>query len=285
MRQGRQLAKLRPTEIENGLSGSAHALRGLGSEVSLVDIAQYLLPHVFGALQGPLRCQARGAHKVARPPEVGDQLGERDPAGHAGGDTGSGDRARSDGAIAIRFDRGQVRRQLRKVGRPGLLHALAQGLGSQSFSSQARLILERARLRIGQRKRASAFAASPDGRGQTIIPRNPKSKTSATSSVFPVGAMSHFQDGGLLHFNHSVGYQKKEFGHNPIDDFSLVDKLQPDRKVLTLATRRALGVQAMVIAETRLGTEDGGPGNPSLIKKARMSLWRNSRLELTSAFR
>jgi hypothetical protein len=79
--------------------------------------------------------------------------------------------------------------------------------------------------------------------------------------------MSHFQDGGLLHFDHSVGHQKKQFGHNPIDDFSLVDKLQPDRKVLTLATRRTLGVQAMVIAETGLGAEDGGPGNPSLIKE------------------
>ena len=91
------------------------------------------------------------AHKVARPPEVCDQLGERNPARHAGGDTGSGHRARSDFAIAIRFDRGQVRRQLGKVGRPGLLHPLAQGLGSQGFSSQARLILERARLRIGER--------------------------------------------------------------------------------------------------------------------------------------
>jgi hypothetical protein len=79
--------------------------------------------------------------------------------------------------------------------------------------------------------------------------------------------MSHFQDGGLLHFDHSVGYQKKEFGHKPIYDFSLVDKLQPDRKVLALAAGRAFGVQAMVIAETRLRAEDGGPGNPSLIKK------------------
>jgi hypothetical protein len=80
--------------------------------------------------------------------------------------------------------------------------------------------------------------------------------------------MSHFQDGGLLHFDHSVGYQKKEFGHKPIYDFSLVDKLQPDRKVLAFATGRAFGVQAMVIAETCLGAENGGPGNPSLIKES-----------------
>jgi hypothetical protein len=79
--------------------------------------------------------------------------------------------------------------------------------------------------------------------------------------------MSHFQDGGLLHFDHSVGYQEKEFGHKPIYDFSLVDKLQTDRKVLAVATGRALGVQAMVITEARLGTEDGGTGNPSVIKK------------------
>jgi hypothetical protein len=79
--------------------------------------------------------------------------------------------------------------------------------------------------------------------------------------------MSHFQDGGLLHFDHSVGYQKKEFGHKPIDYFSLVDKLQPDRKVVALAARRALGVQTMVISKARLGTKDGGPGNPSLIKE------------------
>jgi hypothetical protein len=79
--------------------------------------------------------------------------------------------------------------------------------------------------------------------------------------------MSHFQDGGLLHFDHSVGYQKKELGHKPIYDFLLVDKLQPDRKVLALATGRAFGVQAMVIAETGLRAEDGGPGNPSLVKK------------------
>jgi hypothetical protein len=79
--------------------------------------------------------------------------------------------------------------------------------------------------------------------------------------------MSHFQDGGLLYFNHSVGYQKKEFGHKPIYDFSLVDKFQSDWKVLTVAPGRALRVQAMVITETRLGTEDGGPGNPSLIEK------------------
>jgi hypothetical protein len=79
--------------------------------------------------------------------------------------------------------------------------------------------------------------------------------------------MSHFQDGGLLNFDHSIGHQKKELGHNPIDDFSLVDKLQPDWKVLAVATGRALGVQAMVITETRLGTKDGGPGNSSLIKK------------------
>jgi hypothetical protein len=85
--------------------------------------------------------------------------------------------------------------------------------------------------------------------------------------VFQVGAVSHFQDRGLLYFDHSIGYQKKECGHNPIDDFLLVDKLQPDRKVLTVATGRALGVQAMVITETRLGTKDGGPGNSSLIKK------------------
>jgi hypothetical protein len=85
--------------------------------------------------------------------------------------------------------------------------------------------------------------------------------------VFPVRAVSHFQDGGLLYFDHSIGHQKKQLGHKPIYDFLLVDKLQPDRKVLPLATRRALGVQAMVRTETRLGTEYGGPGNPSLIKK------------------
>jgi hypothetical protein len=79
--------------------------------------------------------------------------------------------------------------------------------------------------------------------------------------------MSHFQDGGLLYFDHSIRYQKKELGHNPIYDFSLVDKLQPDWKVLAVATGRALCVQAMVITETRLGTEDGGPGNSSLIEK------------------
>jgi hypothetical protein len=85
--------------------------------------------------------------------------------------------------------------------------------------------------------------------------------------VFPVSAVSHFQDRGLLYFDHSIGYQKKELGHNPIDDYLSVDKLQPDRKVLALATGCALGVQAMVVTETRLGTEDGGPGNSSLIKK------------------
>jgi hypothetical protein len=37
--------------------------------------------------------------------------------------------------------------------------------------------------------------------------------------------------------------------------------------VLAVAAGRALGVQAMVITEARLGTEDGGPGNSSLIKK------------------
>jgi hypothetical protein len=79
--------------------------------------------------------------------------------------------------------------------------------------------------------------------------------------------MSHFQDGGLLNFDHSIGHQKKELGHKPIYDFSLVDKLQPDWKVLAVATGRALGVQAMVITETRLGTKDGGPGDPILIKK------------------
>jgi hypothetical protein len=85
--------------------------------------------------------------------------------------------------------------------------------------------------------------------------------------MFPVGAVSHFQDGGLLYFDHSVGYQKKQLGHKPVYDLLLVDKLQPDRKVLPLATSRALGVQAMVRTETRLGTEYGGPGNPFLIKK------------------
>jgi hypothetical protein len=79
--------------------------------------------------------------------------------------------------------------------------------------------------------------------------------------------MSHFQDRGLLYLDHSVCYQKKELRHKLIYDFSLVDKLQPDRKVLALATGRAPGVQAMVITETRLGTEDGGAGNSSLIKK------------------
>jgi hypothetical protein len=79
--------------------------------------------------------------------------------------------------------------------------------------------------------------------------------------------MSHFQDGGLLHFDHSIGHQKKELGHKPIDHFSLVDKLQPDRKVLAVAPGRALGMQAVVVTETRLGTKDGGPGNASLIKK------------------
>jgi hypothetical protein len=79
--------------------------------------------------------------------------------------------------------------------------------------------------------------------------------------------MSHFQDRGLLYFDHSIRYQKKELGHYPIDDFSLVDKLQPDWKVLAIATGRALSVQAMVITETRLRTENGGPGNPSLVKK------------------
>jgi hypothetical protein len=79
--------------------------------------------------------------------------------------------------------------------------------------------------------------------------------------------MNHFQDGGLLHFDHSVGYEKKEFGHKLIYDLLLVDKLQPDRKVLAFATGRAFGVQAMVIAETCFRAEDGGPGNPSLIKK------------------
>ena len=54
--------------------------------------------------------------------------------------------------------------------------------------------------------------------------------------------MSHFQDGGLLHFDHSVGYQKKELGHKAIYDFLLVDKFQPDRKVLSLGTWRAFGV-------------------------------------------
>ncbi len=80
--------------------------------------------------------------------------------------------------------------------------------------------------------------------------------------------MSHFQDGGLLHFDHSVGYQEKQVGYEPIDDFWLVDKLQPDGKVLAVAAGRALGVQAMVVTETRLGAEDGGPGNPSFIKKS-----------------
>jgi hypothetical protein len=79
--------------------------------------------------------------------------------------------------------------------------------------------------------------------------------------------MSHFQDGGLLYLDHSVRHQKKEFGHKPIHDLSLVDKLQADRKVLAVATGRAPGVQAMVVTETSLGTEDCGPGNPSLIKK------------------
>jgi hypothetical protein len=87
--------------------------------------------------------------------------------------------------------------------------------------------------------------------------------------VFPVGAVSHFQDGGLLYFDHSIGYEWKELRHKPIYDFLLVDKLQPDRKVLAFATGRALGVQAMVVTETRLGTKDGGPGNSSLIKKGK----------------
>jgi hypothetical protein len=79
--------------------------------------------------------------------------------------------------------------------------------------------------------------------------------------------MSHFQDGGLLYFNHSIGHQKKELGHKPVYDFSLIDKLQPDGKVLAVATGRALGVQPMVITEPRLGTKDGGPGNATLIQK------------------
>jgi hypothetical protein len=85
--------------------------------------------------------------------------------------------------------------------------------------------------------------------------------------VFPVSAVSHFQDRGLLYFDHSIGYEWKELRHKPIYDFLLVDKLQPDRKMLSLATGSAFCVQAMVIAETPLGTEDGGAGYPSLIKK------------------
>jgi hypothetical protein len=73
--------------------------------------------------------------------------------------------------------------------------------------------------------------------------------------------VSYLQDGGLLHFNHPICHQTKELGHKPFYNFSPVDKLQADGKVLTLAASRAPGVQAMVRAEAGLRTEDGNSGN------------------------
>lgn len=79
--------------------------------------------------------------------------------------------------------------------------------------------------------------------------------------------MSHFQDGRLLHFDHSIRHHKKEFGHKPIYDLSLVDKLQTDWKVLSLATGRTFGMQAMVIAEAGIRAENGDSRDPLRIKK------------------
>jgi hypothetical protein len=81
--------------------------------------------------------------------------------------------------------------------------------------------------------------------------------------------MSHFQDGCLLHFDHSIRHHKKEFGHKPIYDLSPVDKFQPDWKVLSVATRRALGVQAMVIAEAGIRAENGNSRDFLRIKKVK----------------
>ena len=58
LRQGRQLAKRCSAVGKNGLSGFANALCGLGRKVSLVDVAQYLLPYVFGALARQLALSA-----------------------------------------------------------------------------------------------------------------------------------------------------------------------------------------------------------------------------------
>jgi hypothetical protein len=79
--------------------------------------------------------------------------------------------------------------------------------------------------------------------------------------------MSHFQDGALLHLDHSIGHHEKELGHKPVYDFTPVDEFQTDWKMLPLATRRSPGMQAMVIAEAGFRAEDGNSRDRLCIEK------------------
>src|SRR5579859_6438100 len=80
--------------------------------------------------------------------------------------------------------------------------------------------------------------------------------------------MSQFQDRSLLRFNHPICHQTKKLRHEPFYNLALVDKLQKDRQVSPFAPRRAFGVEAMVIAEACLRTEDSGSSNSLLVKKS-----------------
>jgi hypothetical protein len=79
--------------------------------------------------------------------------------------------------------------------------------------------------------------------------------------------VSDLQDSGFLHFNHPVCHQTKELGHKPVYNFSPVDKLQANGKMLPLAASRALCVEAMVRAEAGLRPEDGNSRNLLVIEK------------------
>jgi hypothetical protein len=87
------------------------------------------------------------------------------------------------------------------------------------------------------------------------------------SSAFSA-LMSYFQNPRFLHLNHPIRHHKKELGHKPFYGLSLVDKLEADGKMLALATRRAFCMEAMVITESCLWTEDRDSGNLLVVKKS-----------------
>jgi hypothetical protein len=71
-----------------------------------------------------------------------------------------------------------------------------------------------------------------------------------------------------LHLNHPIRHHTKKLGQKPFYGLRLLDKLQADGEMLALATRGAFGMEAVVITESGLGTEDGDSSNLLVVKKS-----------------